>query len=94
MAFHGVEPPWKRTNVSWEDNIQHAADIAQFSIMQQQLSVMVLTFDQLQMFTDIQRWQQGPQPPNWPSMDVVQSQVQWCVESLWLQLGPALLSLC
>ena len=65
----------------------------QLSLLQQQLKIMVLTFDQLQMFTDMRHWH-GGWPPNWPTMDDVRSQVQLCVESVWLQIGPVLLSLC
>lgn len=33
-------------------------------------------------------------PANSPPLDTVKRQVQLCVESVWLQLGPLLLSLC
>jgi hypothetical protein len=55
---------------------------------------MVVTCGQLQAFTRVQHWQLGQQAPNWPSFSSVQSQLQQFVQSVWLQLGPALLAMC
>jgi hypothetical protein len=66
----------------------------QLTALQQLLGIAGATCNQLRPFTRVQHWQPGQQPPNWPSLDTVQSQLQLFVESVWLQLGPALLVLC
>jgi hypothetical protein len=66
----------------------------QLAALQQLLGLTVATCNQLQVFARPQHWQPGQQPPNWPSLDTVQSHLQQCFQAVWLQLGPALLSLC
>jgi hypothetical protein len=69
----------------------------QLTALQQLLGVAGVTCNrswQLRPFTLVQHWQPGQQPPNWRSFDIVQSQLQLLVASVWLQLGPALLLLC
>lgn len=67
----------------------------QLSLLHQLLSMMGAASDQLRPFASAQHWQPGfPRPPNWPSLDAVQSHMQMFVESVWLQLGPVLLSIC
>ena len=66
----------------------------QLSVLCQQVGMLSTHCNQLQFFTHPHHWQPGQQPPNWPSYDKVQLQLQQCVQSVWLQLGPALLCLC
>jgi hypothetical protein len=63
-------------------------------VLQQLLGETVTICYQLHPFTRMQNWQPEQQPSDWPSLDTVQSHMQLCVQSVWLQLGPALLSLC
>ena len=66
----------------------------QLIVLQQVLTATLTTCSQLHPFTQAQHWQPEQQPPHWPSLDTVQSHMQLCVQAVWLQLGPALLSLC
>jgi hypothetical protein len=67
-------------------------------ILQQVLAIMSGSFEELRTWTRAQPWQQQQQQqgnsPNTPSLRTVQSQLQLCVQAVWLQLGPALLALC
>jgi hypothetical protein len=69
-------------------------------VLQQALAFMSGSFDELRSWTRQQPWQQQQQQqearnsPAAPSLGAVQSQLQECIQSMWLQLGPALLALC
>jgi hypothetical protein len=67
---------------------------AQLVLLPELLGQMACGCQQFGTFTCPHHWQPGQQPPNWPSFDTVQSQLQQCVQCTWLQLGPALLVLC
>ena len=63
-------------------------------VLQHMLAIMAGTFEQLRSWTRQQPWQQQRLQRSSPSLRTVQSQLQECVQSVWLQLGPALLALC
>lgn len=62
------------------------------SIMQKLLTGLQDSTVQLRKLSLSQLWQQPPS--NLPPLDTVKAQVQLCLEAVWLQLGPVLLSLC
>jgi hypothetical protein len=67
---------------------------AQLALLPELLGQMASGCQQFGAFTRPHHWEPGQQPPNWPPFDTVQSHLQLCVQSTWLQLGPALLVLC
>jgi hypothetical protein len=62
------------------------------SVMQQLLTELQDSTAQLRKLSFSHFWQQPPS--NQPPLDTVKAQAQLCLEAVWLQLGPVLLSLC
>lgn len=61
-------------------------------VMQQLLNELQDSTAQLRKLSLRQLWQQPPS--NLPPLDTIKAQAQLCLEAVWLQLGPVLLSLC